>query len=623
MPKPEIKYQSQFNPASKLVLVDADSPNEYWVNNLNHPIYKNLNMKGIFNRLKKHMDEFEFYKAESFIDFYFSPSQNLNEIKERQDVVKAIYEDEKTKDLVKTIICSAKGLRTWTPKFFVKTRSDIEERSAQVKDLVEMVESSLELKTTSSRLHSLKYFAKRIAEKKEYQQLKAYDSACGEQTGKTYDIVMKDLSVFGYSRNEDGTISSPGLTQVFADLTRSERRNEINLLSSGSRKKIYSALTDLQDLLHSILIHPELEGFIDKKEVKTFKLEQKLSQGIQDLGSTGGLYRRQARLKPTQEFFLSQLGEIIYHIDNMVANSLQDKMEILNVRTNNLEKQFAFYYSLAKFAEDMAMKSAVCMPKLNPKEERKQHIVQGNIPSFTLKRIPLIANDVYSDENEFMFSVTGANGNGKSSYARLIGQSQILAQVGSYIAAKSAKISLVDGLFVAFKGKDKPGEKAGSGFQSSAAFVRDLFVPRNYNYTNGRILSDEEIIDSYEKHEQRFLTPWSLALFDELGTGTDINATLDVLEKLTYGSTSLGTTAYIFHHCHTFAEKITEGEFPHAINLGAIIENEKGKEPVLTKKMKRGLHSKTYGELVINEVGLTKKNISQGVEILKKLGFTQ
>ena len=59
----------------------------------------------------------------------------------------------------------------------------------------------------------------------------------------------------------------------------------------------------------------------------------------------------------------------------------------------------------------------------------------------------LFPNDILFDKNRRFLLITGPNMGGKSTYLRCAALATIMAQAGCYVAAKKAKIGIVDRIF--------------------------------------------------------------------------------------------------------------------------------------------------------------------------------
>ena len=77
-------------------------------------------------------------------------------------------------------------------------------------------------------------------------------------------------------------------------------------------------------------------------------------------------------------------------------------------------------------------------------------------PCLEAQGIDFIPNDVTLDEDKHKFLLmTGPNMGGKSTYIRSIGIAVLMAQIGSYVAAESAVISVLDGIYTRIGAADQ------------------------------------------------------------------------------------------------------------------------------------------------------------------------
>ena len=103
---------------------------------------------------------------------------------------------------------------------------------------------------------------------------------------------------------------------------------------------------------------------------------------------------------------------------------------------------------LSSFAE-LAIRNQWTRPEIN--EDNKLEIKGGRHPvveDLFPSSESFIPNDTFIDtENDQILLITGPNMSGKSTYLRQIGLITLMAQIGCYVSAVSAKIGLVDKIF--------------------------------------------------------------------------------------------------------------------------------------------------------------------------------
>ena len=121
-------------------------------------------------------------------------------------------------------------------------------------------------------------------------------------------------------------------------------------------------------------------------------------------------------------------------------------------------------------------------------------IIEGRHPvvEATLDSAPFIPNDVRLDAAQQIIVLTGPNMAGKSTYLRQVALTVLMAQVGSFVAARSARIGIVDRIFTRVGAQDE--------IASGASTFMVEMTETSYILTHA--------------------TPRSLVVFDEVGRGT-------------------------------------------------------------------------------------------------------
>jgi DNA mismatch repair protein MutS len=199
-----------------------------------------------------------------------------------------------------------------------------------------------------------------------------------------------------------------------------------------------------------------------------------------------------------------------------------------------------------------------------------------------------VPNDLYlDDESQFLLIITGPNMGGKSTYLRQAALISILAQMGSFVPARQAKLPLVDRIFTRI------------GASDNLARGRSTFLVE---------MSEVAAI-------LNTATPASLVLLDEVGRGT---ATFDglsiawaVVEALHRGARPKTLFATHYH-------ELTELEqlLPGVRNVHVSVE-EAGSEIVFLRRVEPGSADKSYGIEVARLAGLPRDVIVRAREILR------
>ena len=209
-----------------------------------------------------------------------------------------------------------------------------------------------------------------------------------------------------------------------------------------------------------------------------------------------------------------------------------------------------------------------------------------------LKDEQFIPNDSYLNNGSDRFLIiTGPNMAGKSTYMRQVAIITYMAQLGSFVPADSAKISIVDRIFTRI------------GASDDLAMGQSTFMVEMQELSN--------ILENATKN--------SLVILDEIGRGTSTYDGLAIawatveyiadLEKV--GAKTLFATHY--HELIELEEKI-EGVKNYSVDV-----KERGDEVIFLRKITPGGADESYGIYVAKLAGIKKPVISRAKEILKYL----
>src|SRR2546430_169512 len=225
---------------------------------------------------------------------------------------------------------------------------------------------------------------------------------------------------------------------------------------------------------------------------------------------------------------------------------------------------------------------------------RGLEIVSGRHPvvEYTLDGDVFIPNDAQleADEGARILLLTGPNMAGKSTYLRQVALITLLAQIGSFVPARSARIGLVDRIFTRV------------GAEDDIASGKSTFM-----------IEMEEtatILLHASKH--------SLIILDEIGRGTSTHdgvaiarAVIEHLHNVT-GARTLFATHY--HELASMAE-----ELPHLrVYTMAISDDEQG-EIVFLHRVTPGCIGRSYGVHVAKLAGMPLSIVRRAEEVLKGL----
>jgi DNA mismatch repair protein MutS len=200
-----------------------------------------------------------------------------------------------------------------------------------------------------------------------------------------------------------------------------------------------------------------------------------------------------------------------------------------------------------------------------------------------------VPNDLYFEPHrQQLLLITGPNMGGKSTYLRQTALIILMAQMGSFVPARQAKLSLTDRIFTRIGASD--------------------------NLARGRstFLVEMSEVASILTHA----TPASLVLLDEVGRGT---ATFDglsiawaVVEHLQKHTRARTLFATHYHELTELADLL-----PAVKNVHVSVK-ETPNEIVFLRHVEPGSASKSYGIEVARLAGLPRSVIERAREVLKK-----
>ncbi len=219
-------------------------------------------------------------------------------------------------------------------------------------------------------------------------------------------------------------------------------------------------------------------------------------------------------------------------------------------------------------------------------EDGRHPVVESLLPSGTF-----VPNDCRLDENRRLLIVTGPNMGGKSTFLRQVALITILAQIGSFVPARAARIGLVDRVFCRVGASDNL-----AGGEST--FMVEMTETANILHN---------------------ATPQSLVILDEIGRGT---ATWDgmalawsVVEHL-HDDPRLSPKALFATHYHELTE--LAAALPRLANVHITVR-EYGQEVVFLHRVEPGPSDRSYGIHVARLAGLPDRVVERARTILEDL----
>lgn len=288
------------------------------------------------------------------------------------------------------------------------------------------------------------------------------------------------------------------------------------------------------------------------------------------------------RIKGAEE----KIIELELKIYNDLREKIKEKIPYLLNFSSSIGKIDCFV-SMARIAEE----ENFSLPQIT--EERDLKIIDGWHPVVSkLVPLPFVPNDcILNGEREQIMIITGPNMGGKSTYLRQVGLICLLAQIGSFVPAKEAKIPIFDHIFTRVGSAD--------------------FLHRGESTFMVEMIEMARIL--------RGTSDKSLILIDEVGRGTSTFDGLSIawatVEYLHNFEGKRGLTLFATHY-HELTN--LEKELERVSNKTFAVKEYKDKI-IFLHKLIDGAADRSYGIEVARLAGIPEKAILRAKEILKVL----
>ncbi len=300
-------------------------------------------------------------------------------------------------------------------------------------------------------------------------------------------------------------------------------------------------------------------------------------------------YTNQA-LKELEDTILGAEDKL-YSLEQSLFISIREEIGAQIQRIQETAHGIATLDTFASLAY-VAQKNNYVKPTLNTTgflsiEEGRHPVVEQMIPNQGF-----IPNDTLLDQTGHHISIiTGPNMAGKSTYMRQVALIVLMAQIGSYVPALKADISVTDRIFTRV------------GASDDLASGQSTFMVEMNEVAN--ILKNA--------------TPKSLLILDEIGRGTStydgLSIAWAVVEYISQPHI-LGAKTLFATHYHELTQ--LEGRMDNVVNYCIAVE-EHGDNIVFLRKIKRGGADKSYGIQVAKLAGVPDVVINRAKELLQQL----
>ncbi len=278
-----------------------------------------------------------------------------------------------------------------------------------------------------------------------------------------------------------------------------------------------------------------------------------------------------------------KLVELEFEIFDSIRRLVADNRE----RIRQISELISELDVLRSFAEVASKNNYVC-----PEVDLSSDIIikDGRHPVVEkfVKETYFVPNDTTLDtgKNKVMI-ITGPNMAGKSTYMRQVAIITVMAQIGSYVPAKFARIGIVDKLFTRVGASDD----LSSG---QSTFMLEM---------------------SEVAHILKNATSRSLIIYDEVGRGTSTYDGMSIARAVVEytHSKKIGAKTLFATHYHELTDM--EEEFDGIVNYN-IAAKKRGDTVIFLRKIVRGGTDDSYGIEVAKLAGVPNEVVKRAKQIL-------
>ncbi len=328
---------------------------------------------------------------------------------------------------------------------------------------------------------------------------------------------------------------------------------------------------------------------------KVFGYYIEVSKGQKDLVKDEFHWERRQTLTNGERYISPELKEkeaLILNAEEKI-NNLEYEL-FLDIKKTIRDNILAIRATADILSElDALLALAICSeeynlvrPTLNDKGIVE--IIEGRHPVVEIvNKKEYVPNDCILKDGIDTLLITGPNMSGKSTYMRQLAITIIMAQMGSFVPAKTANLPIFDKIFTRIGASDDL-------VSGESTFMVEMKEARN---------------------AIRNATNKSLILFDELGRGT---ATYDGISLaqgiLEYISKNIHAITLFSTHYHELT--VLENKYPNIKNVH-VSAIEEGDTITFLHKVKDGAIDKSYGIHVAKLAGMPEELLNRASEILQ------
>jgi len=486
------------------------------------------------------------------------PLYNLKEIYERQNYTEAFFDDSILTSSIREILKQINDIERLASRISLKKAIPRE-----LPALSFSLKKAMELKGLLEKKEEFLNLAEGILDLSEISKL--IDSA----------IVEDPSSTFG------GEVIREGFNEELDNLRKIMKEGKDFIIKLQNRERERTGIASLKVKYNNVFGY-----FIEISKA--------------NLNNVPGDYIRKQSLVNAERFTIPELSEYEEKINSASERVTKLEEDIFKQVLNEVSLKVA---ELQKIAHTLALIDVYANFAVVAKENGyvKPIVFDGSDFSIKEGRHPVVEkyigrnlfvpNDTVLDgEEKRIMILTGPNMAGKSTYLRQNALITIMAQIGSFVPAREAKIGMIDKIFTRIGASDNLA-------QGQSTFLVEMQEAANI------LLSS---------------TPKSLIIMDELGRGTStydgLSIAWAVIEFLHEHPEKCGKTLFATH----YHELTKLGEKKGIENFNIAVREYKD-ELIFLRKVVPGPADKSYGIYVAKLAGIPDEIIERAKIILETL----
>lgn len=228
--------------------------------------------------------------------------------------------------------------------------------------------------------------------------------------------------------------------------------------------------------------------------------------------------------------------------------------------------------SLVNYAESCA--EPLVMPQLIQAEHHKISLQNAKNPVLSKADATYVDNDFAIDQEKLVL-ITGPNSGGKTAFCKTVTQIQLLAQIGSYVPATVATLTVADKIF--YQAPEISQLEDGEGrFGTELKRTKDIFLAS---------------------------TAKSLVVLDELSEGTTIEEKMETSVNILDGFYQKGNNTLLITHNHQLVDHFVDQRMGMALQVEFVDEDP-------THKLISGISRVSHAHRVAKKIGFSKEDIA-------------